>query len=552
MFEVPATEREGVMTRLGARLVAAVAGFALVLTGCGKIDSGGGQQPQQPSGDDTRAVKAGGTLRVALDAEPDKLDPTFSRTLVGRIVFSSMCQTLYDINEKLEIVPLLAAALPEISADGKTVKIKIRTGLRFADGTTMDAEAVKTSLDRHRTTPASNRRSELDPVTDVTVVDPATVELRLSAPYAPLTAQLVDRAGMVMSPAALAKGGDFATAPVCIGPFKYVTRVAQDRIELVKDPNYYDAAKVKLDKIIYKTITDANSRFTNLRTGDVDVIFNVSPINVEELKSISTLRLITRDSLGYQGVTVNIGNSAGLGKAPGPLAAPYANPMAADAKVRKAFSLAIDREALVRTVFRGVHAPACGPISSISPLASDASQACPKHDVAEAKKLLAEAGVPTPVKTSLTVVNNPDAVRVGEAIKSMTAEAGFDVQLEPTEFAAALDLNDAGKFQMFRIGWSGQVDADGNITRFFTTKGSQNNSGYSNPEVDQWLTDARASQDVSKRRELYGKVIKKVQEDNPIIYLYRQKNLIATTDKVAQVKMYSDYVIRLETAGFAE
>jgi len=134
----------------------------------------------------------------------------------------------------------------------------------------------------------------------------------------------------------------------------------------------------------------------------------------------------------------------------------------------------------------------------------------------------------------------------------MAAEGGFDVQLTPTEFATALDVTDAGKFQMFRIGWSGQVDADGNITQFFQTNGSQNVSGYSDPQVDQWLKDARASQDIDKRRELYGKVITKVHEDVPIVYLYRTKNMVALNNKVGQVRMYSDYILRLEYAGFVE
>jgi peptide/nickel transport system substrate-binding protein len=536
------------MTKSCVRLLTAALAVTLTLTGCGKIDN---PQPPQQTNTDTRPVKAGGTLRVALDGEPDKLDPSLSRTLVGRQVFQAMCEKLYDVNEKLELVPQLATALPDVSADGKTVTIKLRTGLKFADGTVMDAAAVKTSLDRHRTLPGSQRKSELGPVTDVIVVDPATVALHLSQPFSPLASQLTDRAGMIMSPAALtAKGADFGTAPVCIGPFKFVTRVAQDRVELTKDPNYYDAAKVKLDKVIFKIITDSTSRFNNLRSGDIDVLFNVSPINVEELKGINTLRLISTESLGYQGITVNLGNANGVGKAPGAVSGQYAGPFATDARVRRAFGLSIDRESLTRTVFRGVYTPACGPISAASQFSSDAAQACPKHDPAEAKRLLAEAGVATPVKVSLTVVNDPDNRRVGEAVKSMAAEGGFDVQLDPTEFASSLDRTDAGKFQLFRIGWSGRIDADGNITTFVQTQGSQNTSGYANPEVDQWLNDARATQDVAKRKEIYGKVVSRIQQDSPLIYLYRTKNLVGLGGNVGQVRMFSDAILRLDAAGF--
>jgi peptide/nickel transport system substrate-binding protein len=539
--------------RVGARLLVAAATISLVVSGCAKIDNPQQQQQQGETQTDNRAVKAGGTLRVALDAEPDKLDPTLARTLVGRNVFVSMCEKLYDINEKLEVVPQLAEAMPEVSSDGKTVTIKLRSGLKFADGTVMDAAAVKTSLDRHRTLEGSARRSELTSVTDVAVKDPTSVTLTLKEAFAPLAAVLADRSGMILSPAAIAaKGADFASAPVCIGPFKYSTRVAQDRIEVVKDPNYYDADKVKLDKIVYLIIADDNTRFNNLRSGDIEVQFDISPINVEELKGLGNLSMISNNSLGYQGITVNVGNVSGLGKDPGTLAAPLAGPMSTEAKVRKAFALSIDREALNRTVFRGVYAPACGPISPESPLSSDAAQACPKHDPAEAKKLLSEAGVATPLKVSLIVANTPDGRRTGEALKSMTAEGGFDVQLEPTEFASSLDLTDAGKFQVFQIGWSGRVDPDGNLAQFVQTKGSQNISGYSNTDVDKWINEARATQDTAKRKELYGKVIGKLQEDSPLIYLWRQKNLIGVSKKVAQVTMYGDGLMRFTTAGFVE
>src|SRR2546421_2835979 len=164
------------------RLTTAAAGLVLVLTGCAQVDS-----PQRAggTGGDDRAVKAGGTLRFALDGEPGNLDPTLFNSLPGRIVFNAICEKLYDVNEKMQVVPQLAAAMPEVSADGLQAKVKLRTGLRFADGTTLDAAAVKTSLDRHRTLEGSLRKTELANVAEAAVVDPATVEFRLSKPYSP-------------------------------------------------------------------------------------------------------------------------------------------------------------------------------------------------------------------------------------------------------------------------------------------------------------------------------------------------------------------------------
>jgi peptide/nickel transport system substrate-binding protein len=527
---------------------AALAALALIAA-CSPVSS---PTNTQSSGTDTRTAKNGGTLRVALSAEPDKLDPTLARTLVGRTVFNAICEKLYDVDSKLAVVPQLAAALPEFSADGLTVTIKVRSGVKFADGTPLDAAAVKTSLDRHKTLAGSARASELSSVDSVSVVDPSTVAIKMKVPFTPLTAVLADRSGMILSPAALQKGDDqFATNPVCVGPFKFATRVAQDRIEVVKDPNYYDAAKVHLDGVTYKIIADAATRLNNLRSGDVEVLDTVAATDVEAVRADKNLTLVTSDSLGYQGLTLNLGNVDGVGKAPKQLAAPYAGPLAADKRVRQAFEMSLDRDAINKVVFRGQFSPACGPISGASPFSSDAAQACPKHDAAAAKALLTTAGVATPVKVSMVIGNTPDARRLGEAIQAQVKEGGFDLELQPVEFAASLTQTDAGKYQIFQIGWSGRVDPDGNIANFVRTNGSQNIAGFSNPEVDSLLDQARKTPDVAARGGLYGQVITKLHDDVPLIYLYRQKNLTGVSAKIVGVNVYGDGLLRFGAAGFA-
>ena len=169
------------------------------------------------------------TLVVALNQDPDVLDPTLARSYVGRIVFAHICEKLYEIDENLRIYPQLAADMPAVSDAGRTVTIRLRRGVKFNDGTPMDAEAVRFSLDRHRTLKGSSRRSELDGVAAVEVVDPETIRLRLKTPLSPLAAILTDRAGMPVSPAAVQKLGDkFGTAPVCVGPWQFVERLPQD------------------------------------------------------------------------------------------------------------------------------------------------------------------------------------------------------------------------------------------------------------------------------------------------------------------------------------
>ena len=147
------------------------------------------------------AAQAQSTLRIGLAEDPDVLDPTLARTYVGRIVFASICDKLFDIDEKLNIVPQLALSY-ETSEDAKAVTIKLRPEDKFHDGEKLDAEAAKFSFERHLTMTGSFRKPELAAVDRVEVVDPLTVRLVLKTPFSPLIAQLTDRAGMMVSPKA--------------------------------------------------------------------------------------------------------------------------------------------------------------------------------------------------------------------------------------------------------------------------------------------------------------------------------------------------------------
>src|SRR5260370_13425268 len=151
-------------------------------------------------------VHAETTLRIGLAEDPDILDPTLARTYVGRIVFAAFCDKLFDIDEKLNIVPQLALS-HETSADGKEVTIKLRPGVKFHDGEPFDAEAAKFSLERHLTMQGSFRKPELATLDHVEIVDPLTIKLVLKTPYSPLIAQLTDRAGMMVSPKAAKEEG---------------------------------------------------------------------------------------------------------------------------------------------------------------------------------------------------------------------------------------------------------------------------------------------------------------------------------------------------------
>ena len=247
------------------------------------------------------SARAETTLRIGLAEDPDILDPTLARTYVGRIVFASFCDKLFDIDEKLNIVPQLALS-HETSADGKEVTIKLRPNVKFHDGEPFDAEAAKFSIERHMTLPGSFRKPELASVDHVEVVDPLTIKLVLKAPFSPLIAQLTDRAGMMVSPKAAREAGDkFGLRPVCAGPYKFVERVQQDRMVFEKFADYWNKDNVFIDRVVFLPIVDATVRLANLKSGGLDLIERVLATDIKDVRADPRLEAVDGDRARLSG-----------------------------------------------------------------------------------------------------------------------------------------------------------------------------------------------------------------------------------------------------------
>ncbi len=472
------------------------------------------------------------TLRIGLAEDPDVLDPTMARTYVGRIVFAAVCDKLFDIDDKLNIVPQLALS-HETSADGKEVTIKLRPGVKFHDGEPFDAEAAKFSLERHLTFPGSFRKPELASVDHVDIVDPLTIKLVLKAPFSPLLAQLTDRAGMMVSPKAAKEAGDkFGLHPVCAGPYKFVERVQQDRIVFEKFADYWNKDNVFIDKIVYQPIVDATVRLANLKSGGLDLIERLLATDIKDVRSDSRLALSTAIELGYQGITLNIGKD----KAKGPLSQ--------SAKVRQALELSIDREALNQVVFNGEFMPGNQWVNPEHPYYQKAFP-IRGRDVEKAKALLKEAGVTPPVAVDFMVPKGAETEAVAQVVQSMAAEAGFDMKIRVTEFATSLKQAEAGDYQAYMLAWSGRTDPDGNSYVFMHKNAPQNYSAWENPDADKALDDARLITDMAQRKAVYEKLTRLEMEDEPLLYIYHRRILIAHTKKLEGYKQMPDGLVRV-------
>ncbi|HTB03214.1 MAG TPA: ABC transporter substrate-binding protein [Bradyrhizobium sp.] len=478
------------------------------------------------------AAQAQTTLRIGLAEDPDILDPTLARTYVGRIVFGAFCDKLFDIDEKLNIVPQLALS-HETSADGKEVTIKLRPNVKFQDGEPLDAEAAKFSLERHLTMQGSFRKPELTALDHVDVVDPLTIKLVLKTPYSPLIAQLTDRAGMMVSPKAAKEEGDkFGLHPVCAGPYKFVERVQQDRMVFEKFADYWNKDNIFIDRVVFLPIVDATVRLANLKSGGLDLIERVLATDIKDVRADPKLVLATAPELGYLGLTINVNNDKNKG------------PLSQSEKVRQALDLSIDREAINQVVFNGEFTPGNQWVSPTHPYYQTAFPVRGR-DIAKAKALLKESGAALPISVDYIVPKGAEAEAVAQVVQSMAAEAGFDLKIRVIEFATSLKQAQAGEFQAYQINWSGRIDPDGNSYVFLHSGAPLNDGKYSNPEADKLFEAARLVSDPAQRKAIYEKLTGIVLNDEPIIYLYHRKLLIAHTTRLEGYKQLPDGLVRV-------
>ncbi len=479
------------------------------------------------------------TLRIALRQDLDVLDPTLATTYVGRIVFAGLCDKLFDIDEKLKIVPQLATGYEW--ADDRTLVIHLRSGVKFHNGEVLDAAAVKYSLERHLTMQGSFRKGEINSIDHIDVVDPSTARIVLKVPSGAFLAQLTDRSGMILPPKATeAAGKEFASHPVCSGPFKFVERVPQDHVTLERFADYWDAKNIHFDKVVYQVFLDSSVRLANLKAGSSDLTEYIAPTDAAAVKADPKLKLVVSDALGYASITFNLDYG------------PRANtPLGKNPLVRQAFDAAIDRTALVSVVFSDMYAPGVLPVSPSSPFA-DPTLKAPPRDVAKAKALLQQAGVSLPVKVELLTPNQPDILQAAEVVQSMAAEAGFDVRIQAMEFASSLQAQQRGDYEAYMIGWSGRVDADGNTYQFLHTGQGNNFSRYSNATVDKLLDEARGVTDLAKRQALYRQIWPELRKDLPLAYLYNPRNIVAMSAKLSGFRPVPDGMIRIQGMELAK
>jgi peptide/nickel transport system substrate-binding protein len=461
-----------------------------------------------------------------------------------RIVFNIYDGLVRYKDGTLEVEPALAESW-DISEDGQTYTFHLRDGVSFHDGSPFNAEAVVFNFERmlnedhpyHDTGPFP-LSFFFSAVESVEAVDDMTVEFQLGEPYAPFLSNLAYPTGLIVSPAAVEEhGADFGRNPSGTGPFQFVEWESNNRVVVERNPDYWDGAP-GLEAVVFRPITDANTRVAEMLAGGIDLMVEVPPTSLGQ----------------FEGGSYTVHEQAGphvwfliLNTKEGPFA---------DQRVRQAANYAINKQAIVDDVLEGTATVAAGPIPEAFAWAHNEALEPYPHDPDKARELLSEAGVEGAELTFLVTEGGSgmlDPVPMATAIQADLEAVGFDVAIETYEWNSFLGVVNPGlegQGDMAEMAW---MTNDPDTLPFLTLRteampdnGGFNSGYYSNPEVDRLLEQARRTTDQDERAELYKQVQEIVHEEAPWVFVANWKQNAVTSDRVENFTLQPSFFLLLK------
>lgn len=453
------------------------------------------------------AAKKGGILKVAAPANPSSLDPATGGAGSDHSILWTMYDTLVEWDyATLKPKPGLAKwSYP----DPKTMVLDITKGIKFHDGTDLDAEAVKFNLERNRQDQRSNVKADLTSVEAVEVTGPLQVTLKLKNPDTALPAILSDRAGMMVSPTNIkALGNDTNRKPVGAGPWKFVSWADNASIVVTRNENYWREGRPYLDGIEFSIIPELATALRSVIAGENGMAFALPARLKPVIDRAKNLQVVTAPTLYCIQLYFNSARE------------PLNN-----VKIRQAINFALDRQAFVKATMSGLGEPATMTLPSSHWAYDKSVSTLYPHDPAKAKKLLAEAGFKDGVELTIGSYNDQDSVRRSEVLQAQLGEAGIRLKFTRGTIAeiSAQFFATEKKFDVLLSAWTGRPDPSMTYALGFD-KGAYYNAGReADPELVKLIQQSRESEDLTERAKVFAKIQRFVMENAlsaPIAFQY--------------------------------
>lgn len=471
------------------------------------------------------AAQANASTNVAnlgVLSEPYTLDPAVGTSGFDYPLLYSVFDRLIDFDPKTMVLrPGLATEWKVTGADKRTFEMKLRRNVKFHDGTDFNAFAVKYNMERLQKAKILN---DLDNVESIEVVDPFTITLRLKQENSSMPIMLSDRAGMMVSPAAVEKlGKDFARSPVGTGAFVFKNWISGQAVILEKNKEYWNGAAVKLSGIQFRFIPNATSLASAILSGQIDFAYQIDPKNLDVIQKNPRLRISKEPTTRYYQISWN------------PSFPPLDN-----VKVRQAISMSLDRKVLADAIL----GPGMSGGAALMPLPPESwaytksLEGSVKYDPARAKKLLAEAGFPNGVTIKLCATNS--VLGYGSDITDIEREqmkpAGITLEVEFRQGSACNQAFNVQKNVMaYQVGFSGRPDPYLTFEGNFSSTGLFNTSKTKYPGVDEVLGKIAKTYDRKAQKPLYDQLNKLwIQQVPKLALFYAPNYAIYTKDLVGE------------------
>ena len=477
------------------------------------------------------AVKSGGSLSVAIFADPLTFDPHLAGNLQGRATTQAIHDTLLTMDKDGRLAPNLAESWEW--KDGKTIVMKLRKGVKFHDGTDFDAEAVRYNLERIRNPETGSiRGGEIGTLDTVEVMDGHTVKLTLKHAFAAFLFPLIDVSGCIASPTALERWGkNYGLHPAGTGPFKVAEYLKDAQSVLEKNGDYWSKGKPHVDQLVLRPIPVDSTRLAELRAGGVQLAESLPLQDIQRLRASGEIVVSEKVGFRWEYFGFNLREDY-----PGH-----------SRKFRQAFQWAIDREALHQVAYFGTGSVGYDGILPGSPFHDPAYRPF-THDMDKARRLIDESGIDTPVTIKAPLRPDPVKQRAAQIFQATAEELGVKVEIEQTDSAGYRSTLKGGKMPIDLQGWWGyRPDPDQYLYILLHSTGSYaKRHGYSNPEMDAILDGERAAQSEAERRTLFRKLADLMNEDAVYVPWHYSSDFKGHHPGVKGFVHYQDSIIRYE------
>ncbi|MDQ7860035.1 MAG: ABC transporter substrate-binding protein [Armatimonadota bacterium] len=471
-----------------------------------------------------------GTLRIGLEAQPTTMDPGLSTDLYSQQVYSHVLEGLLMLDPEGVPRPALATSWTP-SADGRTWTFRLREGVRFHDGAEFTADDVKYTIERILNPETrSPQRGLLSQIASVEAADRHTVRIATRNAFAPILTNLAIAAYILPRAAHSRLGRDFARRPVGTGPYKMVEWVADDRIVLEANADYY-GGRPALDRVQFRFIPEGSVRLAEVESGGLDLIAGVPAQDLRRLRV--SLLLDLQEVVGTNCRLLGFNTSV----------KPYD-----DVRVRQAIAHALDKQRIVDVVWPGRGVVAEGPIPPTS-WAYDGRFRGLGHNVARARQLLAEAGLAGGFEMNLLVSESEEIRR--EVALYIDQLKAVNITVRPTvvDFPTLLDRLLKANYDVLRVGWTTNPEPDSLLYSPFHTSaiGGFNFTKYRSPRVDELLDRGRTLSNQADRVRVYQEAQRVIVQDAPMVFIFHEKRTYAHRKAVTGFRPHVSGWIVLKT-----